>query len=175
MVPPERVPSWHSLIISNNMKLHRTLVLAVAAVLLTACANDEAQIRQCAQGYLDAMGNYRPTEARQYATQQTCDVTLAFFEKVMEFTDSSVYANNIPAEITIGDITIANDTTATACFHKSTPSVQQDGTIDLVKRDGKWQVNAVLNVPQLPSKDQGPRTLSDEEIKALREKYGKKR
>ena len=174
MVPSERVPSWHSLIISNNMKLHRTLILAGAAVLLTACANDEEQIRQCAQGYLDAMGNYRPTEARQYATQQTCDVTLAFFEKVMEVTDPSVYANNIPAEITIGDITIADDTTATANFHKSTPTVQQDGSIDLVKRDRKWQVHQVLDVPTLPDTNQQPRTLSDEEIKALREKYGKK-
>ena len=80
--------------------MRQTIILLSAALLFSACANDEAQIRQCAQGYLEAMGNYRPTEARQYATQQTCDVTLSFFEKVMEFTDSSVYANNIPAEIT---------------------------------------------------------------------------
>ena len=149
-------------------------ILLTAVLLFTACTNDEEQIAHSAQGYLEAMGNYRPTEARQYATQQTCDVTLAFFEKVMEFTDSSVYANNIPAEITLGKITIANDTMATVNFHKSTPSTQQDGTIHLSKRDGTWLVNEVLNVPQLPSKDQGPRTFSDEEIKALREKYSKK-
>ena len=52
--------------------------------------------------------------------------------------------------------------------------MQQDGSIDLVKRDRKWQVNQVLNVPTLPDTNQQPRTLSDEEIKALREKYGKK-
>ena len=144
-------------------------------MLLTACANDKEQIRQCAQGYLDAMGNYRPTEARQYSTQQTCDVTLAFFERVMEFTDSSVYANNIPAEITIGEITITDDTTATVNFHKSTPSTQQDGTINLVKREGKWLVDLVLNVPNLPSKDQSPRIIPEEDLKGLREKYGKKR
>ena len=103
------------------MRPLRTLILAGAAVLLTACANDKEQIRQCAQGYLDAMGNYRPTEARQYSTQQTCDVTLAFFERVMEFTDSSVYANNIPAEITIGEITITDDTTATVTSTKAPP------------------------------------------------------
>lgn len=154
--------------------MRQTIILLSAALLFSACANDEAQIRQCAQGYLEAMGNYRPTEARQYATQQTCDVTLSFFEKVMEFTDSSVYANNIPAEITLGDIVITDDTTAIVNFHKSTPSTQQDGTVHLAKRDGTWLVNEVLNVPQLPSKDQGPRILSDEEIKALREKYGKK-
>ena len=149
-------------------------ILLTAVLLFTACTNDEEQIAHSAQGYLEAMGNYRPTEARQYATQQTCDVTLAFFERVMEFTDSSVYANNIPAEITLGNIVIADDTTATVDYHKSTPSTQQDGTVHLAKRDGTWLVNEVLNVPQLPSKDQGPRILSDEEIKALREKYGKK-
>ena len=149
-------------------------ILLTAVLLFTACTNDEEQIAHSAQGYLEAMGNYRPTEARQYATPQTCDVTLAFFERVMEFTDSSVYANNIPAEITLGDIVITDDTTATVDFHKSTPSTQQDGTIHLSKRDGTWLVNEVLNVPQLPSKDQGPRILSDEEIKALREKYSKK-
>ena len=149
-------------------------ILLTAVLLFTACTNDEEQIAHSAQGYLEAMGNYRPTEARQYATPQTCDVTLAFFERVLEFTDSSVYANNIPAEITLGDIVITDDTSATVDFHKSTPSTQQDGTIHLSKRDGTWLVNEVLNVPQLPSKDQGPRILSDEEIKALREKYGKK-
>ena len=149
-------------------------ILLTAVLLFTACTNDEEQIAHSAQGYLEAMGNYRPTEARQYATQQTCDVTLAFFERVMEFTDSSVYANNIPAEITLGNIVIADDTTATVDYHKSTPSTQQDGTVHLAKRDGTWLVNEVLNVPQLPSKDQGPRTFSDEEIKALREKYSKK-
>ena len=149
-------------------------ILLTAVLLFTAYTNDEEQIAHSAQGYLEAMGNYRPTEARQYATQQTCDVTLAFFERVMEFTDSSVYANNIPAEITLGNIVIADDTTATVDYHKSTPSTQQDGTVHLAKRDGTWLVNEVLNVPQLPSKDQGPRTFSDEEIKALREKYSKK-
>ena len=156
------------------MQLHRNILWVGVAMLLSACANDEEQIRQCAQGYLDAMGNYRPTEARQYATQQTCDVTLAFYERVIEVTDPNVYKDNMPAEITIGDITIADDTTATAAFHKSTPTTQQDGSIDLVKRDHKWQVHQVLNVPQLPAKEQGPRILSDEEVKELREKYGKK-
>lgn len=149
--------------------------MLAAALLFTACANDQEQIKQSAQGYLDAMGNYRPADARPYSTQQTCDVTLAFFEHIMQFTDSSVYSNNIPAEITIGDITITDDTTATAAFHKSTPSVQQDGTINLVKRQGRWLVHQVLNVPQLPQAGQQPRIIPEEDLKALQEKYGKKK
>ena len=160
-----------SLLYNKNMK-HPVTLLA-AALLLAACSNDQEQIKQSAYGYLDAMGNYRPTDARPYATQQTCDVTLAFYENVMEYTDSSVYSNNIPAEITIGKIIVADDTTATAAFHKSTPTVQQDGTVHLVKRQGRWLVHEVLNVPKLPRTGQPPRTLSPEETKALQEKYSK--
>ena len=154
---------------------HIHLLILSAALLATACASDQEQIKQSAQGYLDAMGNYRPADARPYSTQQTCDVTLAFFERIMEITDSSVYSNNIPAEITIGEITIADDTTATAAFHKSTPSVQQDGAINLVKRQGRWLVHEVIDVPQLPQTGQGPRIIPEEDIKALHEQYGKKK
>ena len=123
--------------LSYNKNMKHPVTLLAAALLLAACSNDQEQIKQSAYGYLDAMGNYRPTDARPYATQQTCDVTLAFYENVMEYTDSSVYSNNIPAEITIGEIIVADDTTATAAFHKSTPTVQQDGTVHLVKRQGR--------------------------------------
>ena len=158
------------------MKKRTPILTAAALLLIAACSNnDQEEIRQCAQGYLDAMGNYRPTEARQYSSKETCDITLAFFEQVMTYTDSSVYSNNIPATITIGQIVVTDDTTATAAFHKSTPSVEQDGSINLVKRDRKWQVHEVLNVPQLPSNDQGPRILPDEDIKALRENHLKKK
>ena len=71
------------------------------------------------------------------------------------------------------DIIVADDTTATAAFHKSTPTVQQDGTVHLVKRQGRWLVHEVLNVPKLPRTGQQPRTLSPEETKALQEKYSK--
>lgn len=157
------------------MKHRKPAILLSTILLLAACSNDQEQIKQCAYGYLDAMGNYRPTEARNYATQQTCDITLAFFEMIMQHTDSSVYSNNIPAEITIGDITITDDTTATAAFHKSTPTVQQDGTVNLVKRQGRWLVHQVLNVPDLPTPGQQPRVIPEEDIKALQEKYGKKK
>ena len=124
----------------NNYLFHITLSLL--AVLLAGCSNDDKQIRAAAQGYLDAMGNYRPADARPYATEETCNVTLAFFEMLMQHTDPSVYANNIPATITLGDITIAEDTLATVAFHKHTPSKEQDGEVTLVCRDGQWRVRA---------------------------------
>lgn len=128
------------------MMKKRTLTLLCGILLMASCGSDTKQIQQSAQGYLEALGNYRPTDARPYATEQTCDITLNFYEKLLTHTDSAVYANNMPATITLGDITLA-DTTADVSYHKSTPSTQQDGTVHLVKRDGKWLVDQVIQVP----------------------------
>ncbi len=151
------------------MKKMKTIAACcLLAALLTACSSDKDEIETTAYGYLDAMGNYRPTEARPYATQETADVTLSFYEEMLTHTDPSVYANNIPAEITIGQITV-QDSTATAAFHKSTPTVQQDGEIRLVKRNDRWLVHEVLDISGFPSMNAKPRKLSPEVIQALRD------
>ncbi len=141
-------------------------------MLMAACSNDNKEIQTVAQGYLDAMGNYKPTEARPYSTQQTCDVTLRFFENILAQTDPAVYANNMPATITLGEVTI-EDTLAEVAFHKSTPSMEQDGTLHCVKREGKWWVNEVIAVPgivQAATDTTLPaRTFSDEEIEQMRQ------
>ena len=143
----------------------------LAAVLLAGCGNEEKEIRAAAQGYLDAMGNYRPTEARAYATEETCDVTLAYFEMLMQYTDSSVYANNMPATITLGDIVMEEDSLATVAFHKHTPIKEQDGTVEVLRRNGEWRVHQVIEIP--PMMRVGgtePRTLPKEVIEELRKK-----
>lgn len=139
------------------------------ALLASACTNDTEKIKQAAQGYLDAMGNYQPTQARPFATKETGDVTLKFFEYVMKNTDPKVYANNMPAEITLGEVTI-HDTTATVAFHKSTPSTQQDGTIDLVKRKGEWKVQQLIKVPPImnPEARKKQHNFTPEEIRQLK-------
>ena len=142
--------------------------LCLLAVVLAGCSNDDKQIRTAAQGYLDAMGNYRPADARPYATEETCNVTLAFFEKMMQYTDPSVYANNIPATITLGDITIEEDTLATVAFHKHTPSKEQDGEIELVRREGRWQVHQVIQIPNLLNAGDKPTTFTKEQIEEMR-------
>ena len=147
---------------------HYKYFLCLLAVVLAGCSNDDKQIRTAAQGYLDAMGNYRPADARPYATEETCNVTLAFFEKMMQHTDPSVYANNIPATITLGDITIEEDTLATVAFHKHTPSKEQDGEIELVRRNGQWQVHQVIEIPNLLNAGEKPRTFTKEQIEEMR-------
>lgn len=143
----------------------------LAAVLLAGCGNEEKEIRAAAQGYLDAMGNYCPTEARAYATEETCDVTLAYFEMLMQYTDSSVYANNMPATITLGDIVMEEDSLATVAFHKHTPIKEQDGTVEVLRRNGEWRVHQVIEIPpMLRVGGTEPRTLPKEVIEELRKK-----
>lgn len=154
------------------MKKHATIAITAAALVLAmaaACSGGESQLKKCAQGYLEAMGNYRPAEAKPYASQETCEQTLAFYEMLMEHTDSAVYRNNMPAEITLGAITYPTDTTAEVAFHKSTPATQQDGTLHLLKREGRWMVHEVIEVPPIfKLMNQGPRTFSDEELEEIR-------
>ena len=150
--------------------------LLFAGLLMAACSSDEEKIKESAQGYLDALGNYRPAEARPYASAETCEKTLAFYEALMNYTDSSVFKNNIPAEITLGQIEYTNDTCAIVSFHKSTPSTQQDGKLHMVKRKGKWLVHEVIDpTPITNLTNQKTRTLSEEEKEALRNNYSPKR
>lgn len=125
--------------------------LLCAGLLMAACSSDEEKIRESAQGYLDALGNYRPAEARPYASVETCEKTLAFYEALMNYTDSSVFKNNIPATITLGEIDYSNDTSATMAFHKSTPITEQDGTLHMVKRGRKWLAHEVIGFPTVPN------------------------
>lgn len=148
------------------------LLLCALLLLLAACGDERGQIQAAAQGYLDAMGNYRPADARPYATKETCEVTLTFFETMMQYTDSSVYANNIPATITLGEIAIEEDTLATVAFHKHTPTVEQDGTVHLVRRNGDWRVHEVIKIPNMLNSAMKPRTFTPEELAEMR-KNGK--
>lgn len=169
---------WHSLIVKCNIKTNidnmgksRIILFAAIAMIFAACKGDDmTDIRTAAQGYLDAMGNYKPTEARAYATKETCEQTLSFYEELLKHTDPKVFANNMPAEITLGNVTI-EDSTAVIEFHKHTPITEQDGTLALVKRDKKWQVDEVINVPPMlnpKTLQEGGRKFTDEQIQQMR-------
>ena len=125
--------------------------LLCAGLLMAACSSDEEKIKESAQGYLNALGNYRPAEARPYASVETCEKALAFYEALMKYTDSSVFKNNIPATIALGEISYSDDTSATVAFHKSTPITEQDGTLHMVKRDRKWLAHEVIGFPTVPN------------------------
>lgn len=146
-------------------KKHIVGLCASFLFLGVACSHNTTEIRTVAQGYLDAMGNYRPTDARAYASKETCEITLTFYESMLQHTDSAVYKGNIPATITLGEVKVTEDTIATVDFHKSTPASEQDGTLHLLRRDGHWQVHEVIAVPKILQPNLSPRPLPEEGFK----------
>ena len=118
---------------------------------LASCGrNEERAIREVAYNYLDAMGNYRIAEAEPYASQQTIDVTLRFFENtVMPNVDSNAIAANMPAKITLHEVTIHTDSSATVSYHKSTPIKEEEGTLEMKKEKGEWKAHVVIVVPAM--------------------------
>lgn len=94
--------------------------------------------------YLDAMANYRIDDAIPYCTKETQESTIETGRSLMAAVDPEYIKSDTPAIITIGDIEITSDTTAIAHFHKSTPIKQHNGQVNLLKRNGKWQVHIVI-------------------------------
>lgn len=143
------------------MKNILTAAALTISLMLLSCGNsDEKAIRDTAQGYLDAMGNYRIEEAEPYASQQTIDVTLHFFEQVvMPHVDSAAIHANMPATITLGDIQMEGDSAALVDYHKHTPKSEQDGQLHVVKENGKWVADVVIEIPQILNPSQQRREI----------------
>ncbi|MDO4216789.1 MAG: hypothetical protein Q4D03_01285 [Bacteroidales bacterium] len=132
------------------MKHFTPFILTLFIIFFSSCNNDDKAIRKTAQGYLDAMGNYQIEAAEPYATEETRNQTLRFVkENILPKTDTNYINSNRPASITLGEITYTTDTTATIAFHKSTPIKEDDGTLDLVKRNNQWQAQVIINVPSI--------------------------
>ena len=53
------------------------------ALLAVSCKSDEQMIEKNALAYLDAMGNYRISEAENFATTETINHTLHFIENTI--------------------------------------------------------------------------------------------
>ena len=126
---------------------------ALLTVILTvACNNDERQIRRAAQGYLDAMANYRIEEAEPYATEETRNITLRFVqEAIMPNLAPNVIPDNTPASIEITSVDITTDSTATVVYTKTTPHETTNETIDLLKRNNEWRIHLVVDIPPILS------------------------
>ncbi len=118
-------------------------------LVLTSCTSTKDQVSKAAYNYLDAMGNYRIDEAYAYASKETQETTLDFIKNnIMPIMDSVVYRNETPAVITISNVELTSDTTATVLFHKSTPTSERNNLLSMVYRDGKWQANVIINTNQ---------------------------
>ena len=130
------------------MKLIKTTFAIFATLTLFGCNNDEKQIIKVAEGYLDAMGNYRIEDAYQYATKTTRETTLPYLsETLIPMTDSTFLAANVPAEIELDSLLVVGDT-AWVLYTKTTPLKRYQNTIYLIKEEGKWLVDVPLAIPE---------------------------
>ncbi len=137
------------------MKKIAIILLCSATVALCSCSNDTKRIEKAAYKYSYALGNYEFDDAFDYATEETQETLLTLYRDViMPHTDMAYVNSNRPADITISNIVIIDDTTATASFHKTTPIQAVDGSVELRKRDNKWLVHNPIEVPDIFNQQQ---------------------
>ena len=92
-----------------------------ALALMSACSNDEKEIREVAYNYSYALANYKIEDATQYCTKETQETSLAYGLELMKGVSAEYIASDTPATIEIEGIEMTSDTTATAQYHKKTP------------------------------------------------------
>lgn len=122
--------------------------VAGAMCLLAGCDSDTKEIKEVAQGYLDATGNYLIEEAMPYANQETRETTLPFLrDNLIPMTPKEYIESNTPATIELGQIVQAGDT-AVVCYTKTTPIKVLESEVMVVKEEGKWLVYVPLVLPE---------------------------
>lgn len=144
-----------------------TALLLLVTLLMVSCKSDEQMIEQNALGYLEAMGNYRITEAEQYATTETINNTLHFIERtIMPNLDSTYLLKNTPATIEINDVHIISDSTAEVSYTKTTPIQVQEGKLAMVKENQEWKARVIINIPQFMNVNTSIDSMKAEELDA---------
>ena len=130
--------------------LYRISFLFTVLIFLTGCSNTQHQqdIEKAAQGYLDAMGNYRIDDAAPYATLRTREKTIPTLNYLMAHSDTAYINSNRPATITLTGTTMLSDTSARVYYHKSTPLKESDDSILVVLEEGQWLVD--VHIKPLP-------------------------
>lgn len=151
------------------MKHTQLLLPLLAAVLLAGCGcdtckvaknADEKAICKSAYGYIIATSNYEIDEAAQYASKETREVTLPFIKNVLlPLVDSAFLASSVPATATIDSILVEGDS-AWVGYTKTTPLGESQGTLPMVKEDGKW-------LAYVPMKQPDPILVSDSTADSL--------
>lgn len=130
-------------------KLNFIFAYLIVSLIFVGCNSEKNLIEKSAQGYLDAMGNYRITEAEAFATEETIENTLHQIEKyIMPNLDSTFMQKNTPATIVINDVKILNDTSAEVAYTKTTPIQVQEGKLDMRKRGKEWKALVKITIPE---------------------------
>lgn len=133
------------------MKYRFTFVALSSLLFFFSCNHDRKEIHDVAMGYLNATGNYLVDEAIPFATKETREVTIPFMrDKLMPLVDSAYIASDTPAHFVIDSITVETDT-AWVYYTKTTPIKNFTDCIQVIKENGDWLVNVILDLPKMPS------------------------
>ena len=154
--------------------MKRNLLWALALLLCVACASEKKDIEKAVYAYLDAMGNYKIDDARPYASIKTCETTLDVIQKnLMPKVDTNYIKSNTPATIEIQGVEVLSDTTAVVNYKKTTPiTTQNDGRLDMIKEDGRWCAEVIINIaPELKQDTLRP-SLKLDSLKGMTVKKG---
>ncbi len=135
--------------------MKKILFLVISVMVLASCGNNpQKEIEKTAYDYLYAMGNYRLDDARPYASTPTCERTLDVLQKyILPKTDTNYIISNTPATIDILAVEVLSDTTAEVRYSKTTPLQVQSGKLDMVKEDGRWCAEVIINLPPIMTMD----------------------
>lgn len=128
------------------MKKNIVLSLLLLFILCSACKTEKNKIMDIAYKYSFAMANYQIDEAEPYATIETQSTTLKKARILIEAIDEEYIKSDTPASIVITNVTIVDDTSAFAIYHKVTPIKDFSDTLDLRKRDGQWKAHAPIPI-----------------------------
>lgn len=138
---------WSLLFFENDMK-KTIFFLSMTLILVSGCANDRKSekkaVKKVAYEYIWALANFNVTKAERYATEETKRETLKVAKSFMENVDRKVIEQDLPAKVRITNVKLTSDTTATAVWHKKTPRKKNSKTIELRKRNGKWQAHDLI-------------------------------
>lgn len=142
--------------------------MMVAIVMLSCCCQHERKmVEKAAYEYSFAMANYKVDEAAKYATSETKSTTLAMAKGIVEKVDPAYIKSDTPATIDIIDVRMVNDTCAVATYHKITPLKDFSDTLELRKRDGKWQAHVIPKMREVPVQEAD--TTNHPEIRTFQE------
>ena len=126
--------------------LYITLISLFVVLCLASCTSNEEKATKAAYNYSFAMANYDLDKAEKYATQETCDNTIAMARDMLEYVDSSYIASDTPATLEVTATIMTSDTSATVSFIKNTP-IKKDMkfNVEVRKRHGKWLAHNPIN------------------------------
>lgn len=119
-----------------------TVPLALFAILLCSCSNEDKTIAHIAYQYANYTANYQLDSAANYATDETKNTTLVMGQRLMSAVGEEYIKSDTPAKIEIIDVSQESDTDAYAVYHKTTPIKNFIDTLTLKKRNGDWFVHS---------------------------------